>query len=80
MGWTTDLRRRLSEHNKGDSQSTRNRGPYEVIYYEGYREKLEALERERSLKKHPNVMKQLKKRLFRTLNNRSSSSPKEVVG
>ncbi len=79
LGWTTDLQRRLNEHNNGDSLATRNRGPYELIYFEAYRFREEAVAREQSLKKHPNVIKQLKARLYRSLAT-ASSVPKEVVG
>ena len=79
LGWTTDLRRRLCQHNEGDSPATRGRGPHELIYYEAYRHREEAMASERSLKKHPNVFKQLKARLGRTLAMASSRS-QEVVG
>ena len=79
LGWTTDLRRRLCQHNGGASRATRGRGPYELVYCEAYRHREEALAREQSLKKHPNVWKQLKTRLYRTLA-RASSRAQEVVG
>jgi len=79
IGWSTDVRRRLCEHNEDMSQATKNRGPYCLIYYEAYSHREEALGRERSLKQHPNVLKQLKTRLFRSLPS-ASSVPKEVVG
>ena len=37
LGWTTDLQRRLCQHNEGESRATRGRGPYELLYYEAYR-------------------------------------------
>lgn len=79
LGWTTDLRRRLCQHNEGASYATRGRGPYELVYVEAYRHREEAIAREQSLKKHPNVYQQLKRRLYRTLAMASSRS-KEVVG
>ena len=33
-GSTNDLRKRLSQHNKGESTYTKGRGPFELIYYE----------------------------------------------
>jgi putative endonuclease len=33
-GFTNDLRKRLLQHNKGQSAYTKGRGPFEVIYYE----------------------------------------------
>jgi len=79
LGWTTDLRRRLCEHNEGHSEATRNRGPYKLIYFEAYSHREEAKGRERALKHHPNAYRQLKNRLFRSLPF-ASSRPKEVVG
>lgn len=79
LGWTTDLDRRLCQHNEGESQSTKDRGPYEVVYFEAYRHKEEAMGRERVLKTNPNMLLQIKKRLFVTTK-LASSRPKEVVG
>jgi putative endonuclease len=50
IGYTTDLRRRLSEHKQGTSFATRHRGPWKLIYYEAYTERLDAEGRERYLK------------------------------
>lgn len=36
LGWTTDLKRRLDEHNSGKSYYTKSRGPWELINYETY--------------------------------------------
>lgn len=33
-GYTKDLRKRLSQHNKGLSTYTKGRGPFILIYYE----------------------------------------------
>lgn len=33
-GSTRDLRRRFKEHNNGDVQSTKNRKPFKIIYFE----------------------------------------------
>ena len=79
LGWTTDLRRRLCEHEAGTSRYTRSRGPYELIYFEAYMHRAEAVAREASLKKRHNVMKQLKARLTRTLAT-ASARPQEVGG
>ena len=34
VGFTNDLRKRLSQHNSGKSTYTKGRGPFEIIYYE----------------------------------------------
>lgn len=49
-GYTSDLRKRLAEHNKGSSTYTRFRGPYELVYYEACMEANDALAREKYLK------------------------------
>ena len=35
-GYTTDVRRRMSEHANGKACSTRDRSPLQLIYYEAY--------------------------------------------
>ncbi len=49
-GTTIDLRKRFREHNGGKVISTKNRGPFELIYYEGCTSKEDAFARERYLK------------------------------
>ncbi|MFA5093396.1 MAG: GIY-YIG nuclease family protein [Candidatus Omnitrophota bacterium] len=49
-GATTDLRKRFSEHNEGKVVSTKNRGPFKLIYYEACIDKNDAFTRERYLK------------------------------
>ncbi len=49
-GTTSDLRKRFIEHNEGRVTSTKNRGPFELIYYEGCLNKEDAFARERYLK------------------------------
>ena len=49
-GATTDLRKRFSEHNNNKVTSTKNRGPFELIYYEGCIDIEDAFKRERYLK------------------------------
>jgi putative endonuclease len=50
VGYTGDLRRRLTEHNAGVVPSTRCRLPFKLIYYEACTEEADALKRERYLK------------------------------
>ena len=38
IGFSNDLRRRFSEHQGGESRSTRSRRPWSLIYYEAYLE------------------------------------------
>ena len=67
LGCTKDIQRRLNEHNNGLSRSTRGRGPFEVIYYEAYKFREDAENREMTLKRNPTLIKRLKGRLKVTL-------------
>ena len=49
-GFTNDLRKRLKEHAAGANVSTKNRGPFELIYYEMCRNRDDARARELFLK------------------------------
>lgn len=50
IGFSTDLRRRLRQHEGGESQATAHRGPWQLIYYEAYRFRQDAEGREKFLK------------------------------
>jgi len=65
IGCTTDLEKRLSEHNAGKTRSTKPFLPWRIIYSEKYQDKQIAYKREWHLK-HPkgyiekqNILKQL---------------------
>lgn len=49
-GSTSDLYRRLEEHNNGQVQSTKNRKPFNIIYYEACINEHDARTREQYLK------------------------------
>lgn len=49
-GYTKDLRKRFLQHNNGDVISTKNRMPFELIYYEGCLNQQDATHREKYLK------------------------------
>jgi len=49
-GYTSDLRRRLEEHNSGLTKSTKYRLPLELVYFEGSNSSKDALKREKYLK------------------------------
>ncbi|MBU1126765.1 MAG: GIY-YIG nuclease family protein [Patescibacteria group bacterium] len=51
VGFTSNLKKRLKYHNKGSNRSTRAYRPYELIYFEKFVFKTEALKRERQIKK-----------------------------
>ena len=49
-GCTEDLRKRFQEHNDGKVNSTKSRGPFELIYYEASLDRADAFAREKYLK------------------------------
>lgn len=67
IGFTNDLKRRLLQHNSGDTKSTRYRSPFILVYSEIYRSKLDALTRERRLKHFKNSCRELVKRIDKSL-------------
>jgi len=50
IGSTNDLRRRLSEHQNNRNVSTKNRGKWQLIYYEASVSEKDARNREKYLK------------------------------
>ena len=50
VGFTSDLTKRLSEHNSGKSPFTKNGLPWKLIYSEDYRMEIDARKRENILK------------------------------
>ena len=51
-GYTKDLDLRFEQHQKGYVESTKNRRPFKLIYYEACIEQSDALKREKYLKTH----------------------------
>lgn len=64
IGYTADLKGRLAQHNSGNSRATKAGKPYELVYYEAYRAKSDALKRERQLKQFKQAYTRLKQRLI----------------
>jgi len=46
IGYSDDLKTRVKDHNAGKSVSTKNRRPLELIFYEAFPSKADALRRE----------------------------------
>jgi len=67
IGSTSDLRQRLQQHNALKSKSTKGHAPYELIYYEAYKAKHDALTREIQLKRFSQGYQHLKRRLVASL-------------
>lgn len=49
-GYTDNLNRRYKEHQKGEVEATKSRRPLELVYFEGYKSKRKAYQREKYLK------------------------------
>ncbi len=49
-GNSSDLKKRLSYHNSGKVRSTKHRRPFEIIYYEEFENKTDAIRREKFFK------------------------------
>lgn len=59
-GWTTDVERRVKCHNAGKgAKYTKSRLPVELVYYETFETKEEAMKREAALKKLSKKTKEL---------------------
>ncbi|MFH1782930.1 MAG: GIY-YIG nuclease family protein [Candidatus Omnitrophota bacterium] len=58
-GYTGNLKKRFKEHNKNKN--------YELLYYEAYKTKKDAYNRERQLKHHAQALTALKVRLKESL-------------
>ena len=51
-GWTNNLERRFKAHTEGKgAKYTRGRGPLELVYFEEFENKVEAMKREYEIKK-----------------------------
>lgn len=59
IGWTNHLEKRIKAHNSGNgAKYTKSRRPVELVYYETFQTKQEAMSREYHLKQLTHVQKQ----------------------
>jgi len=63
VGYTHDLKKRVAEHNKSKIFHTKNRIPWEVIYYEAYKSSFDAKGREKQLKRFAQGYFSLRRRI-----------------
>ncbi len=68
FGYTNNLKSRLRKHNDGKSFFTKPRGPWELVYAEVYKSKVDALRRERQLKQYAKAYGILKARIRNCIN------------
>ena len=64
IGYTSDLGSRMYEHNIGKTRSIKSKLPMELIYYEAYLTKKQAIIRERQLKKNRSEKQRILERLI----------------
>ncbi len=67
IGFAPDLKARFLKHNQGLVRSTKNLRPLELIYYEAYRSKKDAIIREEQLKRFAKGYSMLKSRIYNSL-------------
>ena len=67
IGYTNNLKRRLTEHNNLKNKSTKYKAPFNLVYYEAYQSRADAKNREYNLKRFANAYIQLKRRIKNSL-------------
>ena len=67
IGRTTNLFKRIREHNLGLVKSTKAFNPWKLVYYESYYSSQDAEDRESKLKQFGKVYSQLKRRIHRSI-------------
>ncbi|OGY26236.1 MAG: excinuclease ABC subunit C [Candidatus Woykebacteria bacterium RBG_16_44_10] len=50
VGFCSDLKKRVKEHNDGEVDSTNPRRPFEIVYFEACLDKYKAIKREKYFK------------------------------
>lgn len=72
-GWTNDLEKRIRAHNEGKgAKYTKSRRPVELVYYEAFEKKEEAMSREWAIKQ---MSREEKKGLLKAALRSSRSGP-----
>jgi len=52
IGYTSDLKQRVDQHNKNRTKSLKNQGPFRLIHKEEYENIFEARRREKQIKRY----------------------------
>ena len=63
VGFSPDLKERVRKHNGGLVKSTKRYMPWELVYYEAYRSKDDAVKREQQLKRFAKGFAMLRRRV-----------------
>jgi len=64
IGSTENLEKRLKDHNQGKTKSIKHKVPFELVYFEAYRNRTQARKREIRLKKNSSEKEKLYRRIF----------------
>lgn len=67
IGYTSNLKNRIHQHNNKLSFSTKNKTPWVLVYYEAYKSKSDAIRREKMLKYDGRAKAMLKRRIVKSL-------------
>jgi len=67
IGYSSNLKKRIVEHNSGKVFSTKIRRPFKLVYCEVYLSKDDAVKREHNLKLYGRARSQLMKRIKKSL-------------
>ena len=67
-GFTSNLRQRYQQHCDGKVQSTKNRRPLKLVYYQAFLSKTDALKEEKYLKSGGRAKTTLKAKINNSLN------------
>jgi len=67
IGFTSNLKKRIEQHNTNKSFSTKGKGIWILVYCEMYKSKKDALTREHRLKYYGQALNELKKRISGSL-------------
>jgi putative endonuclease len=73
IGYTSNIQRRLAEHNSGRSQYTRSQGKWKLLFCKKMNNKSEAISLERKLKRWKN-----KNRILQWINKETSFQHSQV--
>ncbi len=52
VGWTSDIETRIAKHNSGETNYTRTKMPWKIVYTEDYYDKASAIKRENEIKRY----------------------------
>ena len=63
VGFTKQLQKRIRQHNAGKSKYTSRHVPYQLVYYERFESKQDAVENEKHIKSLNNIKSYLRNRM-----------------